>query len=137
MTPLLLDTCAVIWIGLDQPVAAEASGAMNDSIRDGTPVFVSPISAWEIGMLVAKNRLTITMEPQAWFGRLLGVPGVRLAELSARTLIASSFLPGTPPRDPTDRIVAATARENGYRLMTRDRHLLDYADDGHIAVIAC
>ena len=49
----------------------------------------------------------------------------------------SSFLPRTPPPDPADRIVSATARAFGYRLMTRDRSLLDYGQSGRIDVIAC
>ena len=52
-------------------------------------------------------------------------------------LIASSCLPDTPPRDPVDRILAATAREYGYRLMTRERPLLDYATQGHVQALAC
>jgi PIN domain nuclease of toxin-antitoxin system len=52
-------------------------------------------------------------------------------------LIASSFLPGRPPRDPADRIIAATARDYGCTLMTRDRALLDYGEQGHIRVLAC
>ena len=95
------------------------------------------MSGWEVGMLVARKRLTIAMEPEAWFERLLAVPGVRLAPLTLRALIASSFLPGAPPRDPVDRIIAATAREGGYRLITRDRILLAYAREGHISAIAC
>jgi PIN domain nuclease of toxin-antitoxin system len=51
--------------------------------------------------------------------------------------MASSYLPGEPPRDPADRIIAATAREYGYCLVTRDRLLLEYADRGHIQVLVC
>lgn len=79
----------------------------------------------------------MSMSPQAWFEALLSVPGVALADLSPRILIASSFLPGSPPRDPADRIVVATAREHGLRLMTRDKVLLDYGKDGHLDVLAC
>jgi PIN domain nuclease of toxin-antitoxin system len=52
-------------------------------------------------------------------------------------LIASSFLPGKPPTDPTDRIIAATARELGATLITRDRALLAYGEQGHAAVLEC
>ena len=52
-------------------------------------------------------------------------------------LIASSFLPGKPPRDPSDCIIAATARELGATLITRDRALLDYGEQGHVSVVEC
>lgn len=95
------------------------------------------MTAWEISLLNARGRLALSMSPQAWFDTLLKIPGVALAELSVTILIASSFLPGSPPRDPADRIIAATAREHGLRLVTRDRVLLDYGGDGHLDVLAC
>ena len=65
------------------------------------------------------------------------MPGVTLADMSPDLLIASSFLPGKPPRDPADRIVAATARDLGATLMTRDSVLLNYGKQGHVNVVAC
>jgi PIN domain nuclease of toxin-antitoxin system len=135
--PLLLDTCAVIWIANDEPVSQSVSDSMQHAIQVGEPVFVSPISAWEIGMLVARGRMTMLMKPEVWFGRIVQEQGMSLAEMPPELLIASSFLPGTPPRDPADCILAATAREYGYRLVTRDRPLLDYAEQGHIQALAC
>ena len=57
--------------------------------------------------------------------------------MSPDVLIASSYLPGKPPKDPIDRIIAATARELGATLVTRDRALLGYGEQGHIAVVEC
>jgi PIN domain nuclease of toxin-antitoxin system len=135
--PLLLDTCAAIWISEEQPLAAEALTAVDRSYRRAQVIYVSPISAWEIGLLVARGRLTSPMSAQRWFARLLDAPGVRLADMSPDVLIASSFLPGAPPRDPADRILAATAREYGYRLVTRDAPLLAYARQGHLQTVVC
>jgi PIN domain nuclease of toxin-antitoxin system len=101
------------------------------------PVHVSVITSWEIGLLVARGRLPLSMAPLAWFERLLATPGVREAEMSARILVASSFLPGHPPNDPVDRILLATAREGGYSIVTRDRLMLTYAEEGHAMAIAC
>jgi PIN domain nuclease of toxin-antitoxin system len=52
-------------------------------------------------------------------------------------LIASSYLPGDPPRDPADRIIVATARDLGATLITRDRALLGYGEQGHVSVVEC
>jgi PIN domain nuclease of toxin-antitoxin system len=46
-------------------------------------------------------------------------------------------LPGDIHKDPADRIIAATAREYGYTVMTRDRQLLDYGRAGYLAVMPC
>jgi PIN domain nuclease of toxin-antitoxin system len=135
--PLLLDTHAAIWITEDQPIASAAVKAVDAAYRAGSIVFVSAISAWEIGQLVSRNRLSLVARPERWFQRLLAIPGIRLAELSPDILIASSFLPGTPPRDPADRIILATARDLGATLITRDRLLLKYGEDGQVSTIAC
>jgi PIN domain nuclease of toxin-antitoxin system len=137
MSGLLLDTCAAIWLAEGDTIAEEAMAAVDRAGVAGESIFVSPITAWEIGLLAARGRIAMSMPPQTWFERFLAVPGVTLTDLSVRVLIASSFLPGTPPRDPADRMIAATARENGLKLITRDRLLLDYADQGHIEALAC
>jgi PIN domain nuclease of toxin-antitoxin system len=135
--PLLLDTCAVIWLANGDAVSDEASITLRQSRESGEPIYVSPITAWELGLLAARGRLNLLMAPERWFERLLEAPGVKLSDMPPRVLIESSFLPGGLNRDPADRILAATAREYGYRLLTRDRSLLDYAKQGHIQAVAC
>jgi len=136
-SPMLLDTCAAIWMANQAPISDQFLSELQRAEADGDAVFLSPISAWEIGMLVSRGKVSLPVSPQRWFKQLLEAPGLMLADMTCDLLIASSFLPGAPPRDPADRIIAATARENGYRLVTRDRPLLDYAEQGHIQALAC
>lgn len=137
MPPLLLDTCAAIWIYENAALSQSALDTIDAAYQAGAATYVSPITAWEIGLLVARGRLHLLITPQRWFERLFEVPGVRLADMSPDILIASSFLPGTPPRDPADRIIVATARDLGATLITRDRVLLDYGAQGHVGVVGC
>ena len=137
MQPLLLDTHAAIWITRNERLSPRAAEAMNAAHQAAGAVSVSAITAWEVGLLVSRNRLNLLMTPQRWFARLLNVPGMRLAELSPDILIASSFLPGNPPRDPADRIILATARDLGATLITRDRLMLKYGEDGQVSTIPC
>jgi PIN domain nuclease of toxin-antitoxin system len=135
--PLLLDTCTLIFLTQKARMAAAAIDVMKAAKETGATSFISPISAWEIGMLVSHGRLQLLIRPERWFANLFDAPGVRLADMSPDLLIASSYLPGKPPNDPMDRILAATARELGATLITRDRRLLAYGEQGHIAVVAC
>ena len=135
--PLLLDTCAVLWLAEGEELAAEAASALNAAHDESGLTFLSPITAWEIGLLASRGRLTAALSPQAVFQMFLDAPHIRLAGMGPDVLIASSFLPGDPPRDPADRILAATAREFGYALVTRDRRLLAYGSEGHIQTIKC
>ena len=137
MSRLLLDTHAAIWLVEGQSLSSTAKEALAAATANQENAFVSPMTAWEIGMLSARGRVRMPLTPLLWFERLLGSPGIALAELPARVLIASSYLPGSPPRDPVDRILVATAREGDYRLVTRDKELLDYAAQGYVKALAC
>lgn len=134
---ILLDTCAAIWVAEGTPISEEATECLNRSLGDGLDVMLSPVTAWEVGMLVARGRYSISMTVEAWFNGIVGRPNTGLAEMTPSILIQSSFLPGTPPRDPFDRVFVATARDLGYRIMTRDEKILDYAAQGHVQAIAC
>lgn len=136
-SPLLLDTCAVIWLMNDAPMSQAAVDRFDAAADAPQPLYVSPYSAQEIGMLVSRGRLPLAVSPLVWFRRLLGVEGIRLADMSPDILIQSSFLPGEPPRDPADRIIIATARELGLTIVTRDSLILDYAAKGHVNALAC
>jgi PIN domain nuclease of toxin-antitoxin system len=135
--PLLLDTCTLIFMTEKARLGPTAIDAMRAVSEGAGTTYISPISAWEIGMLASRGRLQLLIRPERWFANLFEAPGVKMAEMSPELLIASSYLPGKPPKDPTDRIIAATARELGATLVTRDRALLEYGKQGHIAVVEC
>ena len=137
MPVYLLDTCAVIWIANGDPLREPAASALRQAYAEGGGLAVSPMTAWEIAMLVAKGKIALSLSPEVWFERILGLPGVVLAEMPPSALIASCALPGAPPADPADSILAATARAFGYTLVTRDRHLLAYGGEGHVQVMGC
>ncbi|MGO9777491.1 MAG: type II toxin-antitoxin system VapC family toxin [Terracidiphilus sp.] len=135
--PVLLDTCATIWLMGGDHLSTPSRAAIRAARTANLGIYLSPFTAWEIGTLVAKGRLHLTLSPEAWFESLLAIPGVRLAALTPKLLISSTTLPGTPLRDPADRIIAATARLYGLCLITRDGKLLDYAKQGHILATKC
>ena len=134
--PILLDTCALLWIANDDQLREDAEKALQEMEPEPNGVAVSPISAWEVGQLVARGRLRLPTSPLRMFNRLVE-RGLALAPLTPDILVASSFLPSSELRDPADKILAATARELGYRLMTRDRPLLRFAAEGHVQAIGC
>lgn len=135
--PVLLDTCAAIWLMGGDPLSNLAQMALQDARFAGVGIYVSLFTAWEVGMLIAKGRFRIAVSAQVWFETLISLPGFRIAPLTAQILLNANALPGTPPNDPADRIIAATARNFGYPIVTRDRLLVDYANQGYIQVILC
>jgi len=105
---LLLDTHVLLWLDGGAPMTRESVTAIDKAAARGE-VLVSPVSAWEIGLLVRKGRIRLDLEPLPWFERGLGLPGVRLTPLAIAAAIASSFLHEPFHGDPADRLLVATA----------------------------
>jgi PIN domain nuclease of toxin-antitoxin system len=134
-TPILLDTCACIWL-IDDELPDGALQALTDAYNARKLTYISPMTAWEIGMLSRKRRLKLQLTPERWLSALLSLPGLALADMSHDVLLKAGLLPDLHG-DAVDRIIAATAREYGFAVMTRDRALLDYGRQGHLSVLEC
>lgn len=138
---VLLDTCAVIWLANGDPMANSATAAiLHAGLRDG--IFVSPISAWEVGLLSkpkAERNLAVRFmpDPKTWFARIMAGPGIREASLTPEIAIDASWLPGELHGDPADRLIVTSARHLGVPIVTRDRRIIAYGRDGHVQVIPC
>jgi PIN domain nuclease of toxin-antitoxin system len=134
---LLLDTCAAIWLSQKVRMEPDAVAAIDESADQGLPLRLSLITAWELGLLERSGKAPMTQSPRAIFQSFLQLPGVMVQTLTAEILIDSSLLPGELHGDPADRIIIATARALDLIVVTRDRHILDYADKGHVRALAC
>jgi PIN domain nuclease of toxin-antitoxin system len=141
MSPaVLLDTCAVIWLANGDALREAALAAiMHAALAEG--VFISPVSAWEIGMLARprgdRPAMRFHPDPATWFARVMAGPATKTATLTGEIAIAASHLPGPLHGDPADRLLLATARDLAMPIVTRDARILDYAAAGHVAAISC
>ena len=134
---LLLDTCFMLWISAEQPVARSAVEQVTRVRTAGGAIAVSVMSAWEIGMLVSKGRLPYIRSPLAWFEEFVANGTATVEGVDAELLVESSFLPGTVHGDPTDRVIIATARAKNLAIVTRDRGILDYSAAGFVKSVPC
>jgi PIN domain nuclease of toxin-antitoxin system len=132
MSDLLLDTCALLWLAEGGELAASARKAITAG-----NLCVSLISVWEVANLVRKNRIVLTMPVAKWFLQAVEMMEAAIVELTVDILTGSCELPGSPPNDPADRIIIATAREARTVLVTRDEHILAYSRSGYVRTMAC
>ncbi len=133
---LLLDTHVLVWLLAD---SARISGRVYSHIEraaDKDELFVSAITPWEIAMLVAKERLRLNRDIADWLTAALALPGIQLEPLSPSIAVASTRLPWDVHPDPADRILLATARHLDATLVSADRQLLAYADEGYLKAMA-
>ena len=132
MSEILLDTCAVIWVALGQPMTPGATENIETQ-----RLCISAVTALEIAILVRRNRLLISAPTALWFEALHHRLDARLIGLAPGLLIASAELAADAPNDPFDRIVIATAQAEGLTVMTRDRLILDFCRKTDIPWMVC
>ena len=133
--PLVLDTH--VWIWMLEGVKSELSAATVSVIEDAggrAELVISAISVWELAMLEAKGRITLSRSIDEWVRAALTAPGLRLADLAPEISLESTRLPGAPHGDPADRMIIATARVLGGTLVTCDDRILSYGAEGHVRV---
>jgi PIN domain nuclease of toxin-antitoxin system len=124
---IVLDTHAwVWWVSNPEMISDTARQAIDDAVRR-RELFISTISAWEVAMLVEKERLSLALDVRDWICRSETLPFVTFVPLSTAIAVESVRLPGFPHGDPADRIIVATALSLGARLVTRDEKLLNFA----------
>jgi PIN domain nuclease of toxin-antitoxin system len=138
---VLLDTCAVIWLANGAPMARSAIAAIVRAGLDAG-IYVSPMSAWEVGLLSRPKpgrdpALQFLPDPKTWFARFMAGAGIKEAMLTPAIVIDASFLPGTLHGDPGDRLLVSTARHMGIPIVTRDGKISQYADAGFVDVVPC
>lgn len=131
---LVLDTHVLVWwAGGTGQLSRAAQKAIETEREAGGALIVSAISAWEIVMLVSRNRLALSLDAELWLSRVAEVEGVRFQAVDALIAMKSASLPGAFHKDPADRMIIATARALGAALVTADEKILQCP---HVRTIA-
>jgi len=117
---ILLDTHAWIWWASQSP---KLSTAARQCIDAETAVGVAVISCWEVAMLVEKGRLKLDRDLSVWVDHAVTLPKVVLLALTPQIAVASVRLPSGFLADPADRMIVATARQQGVPLVTKDERI--------------
>ena len=126
----------MLFLANESRMDAETVSEISEAAYDGR-LYLSPISAWEIGMGVSKGRISLPLAPLDFVERFIAQMQVKLSPLNPSILISSSNLPGHVHGDPVDRILIATARALDLVLVTSDRPILAYAKFGHLRARTC
>jgi PIN domain nuclease of toxin-antitoxin system len=120
---LLLDTHAFIWATASP---ARLSKACRAAIEDPqNDVIVSAAVAWEMTIKYALGKLTLPLDPIAYFPSRLVALGFRPLAISAEHALAIGKLP-PHHNDPFDRIMVAQAQIEGLTLVTNDPVIAKY-----------
>lgn len=116
---LLLDTHIWIWSQVaPEKLSARVRRALENNANE---VWLSPVSIWELILLVEKGRITLAGNVGEWI--MEAAAPLKEAPLTAEIALETKCF-RLPHPDPADRFLAATARILGLTLVTADARIL-------------
>ena len=129
MSTVLLDSHVIHWWSAEPERISQAA---SRTIGDADELAVADISWFELAWLARHERIVLTIPIVAWLQQL----ATQVRTLPVTPAIASTAvaLPSSFPGDPADRLIYATAIENGAPLVTKDRRLLTHRHPHPVAV---
>lgn len=127
---LLLDTHIWLWSLLEPDrLGSRVRRKLTDP---ATELWLSPISVWELSMLVSRGRVSLEGGFQEWLKTALDRAPLREAPLTHEVAMATHDVE-LPHRDPADAFLAATAKVFDLTLVTGDERLIRAKGIGTLA----
>ena len=129
MTTVLLDSHVLHWWSAEP---ARLSRAATRAVSEADELAVCAISWFELAWLAAHERIVVTVPIRSWLDQLAAQ--TRTIGITPAVAATAVSLPTKFPGDPADRLIYATAIEMGWRLVTKDRRLLDHRHPRPVAL---
>lgn len=115
---IVLDTHTWLWWTAKRhkltPVAI-------DALENTDRLAIASITLWESAMLVEKKRIMLERDVLEWLRDAIENTGAEVLPLTPEIAVASTALGDL--RDPSDRLIAATALTHGVPLVTKDERI--------------
>lgn len=116
---ILADTHVVVWLALDPAkISKKARAVIEETRHRGQGLAISDITLLEIAALESKGRIKLNASLETFLSeieaRFVVLP------ITGRVCARALGLPAAYPKDPADRVIAATALVEGIPLVTAD-----------------
>lgn len=121
MSTIQLDTHVLHWWTSEPARISDAAAA---AITRADSLAVADVTWYELAWLATHARIDLAVPLRTWLGSLSTT--VRTIPASPLVAATAAELPDAFPGDPADRLIYATAIENGWDLVTKDRALRDH-----------
>ena len=119
---ILLDTQSVIWLNQDQMLLSHsAKSAIAEARVAGTGLAIADITLWEFAMASKRDRIKLEVPLSVALRELTAVYAV--LPITPAIAEASVSFSSRFPRDPSDRVIAATALVHNLPLITTDTRI--------------
>jgi len=115
---ILLDTHVLLWMASDVKRLSKRAREAIRKARQESGVAIATITLWELAGLAQNGRIVVVGSVESFVRET--VARVILRPMSAEIAALGVRLPKDFPRDPADRVIAATAMVEGMALVTAD-----------------
>jgi PIN domain nuclease of toxin-antitoxin system len=116
---ILIDTHVVVWLAFGgRRVSNNAGTAIRNARKAGEPIAISDITLWELAFATRKQRVLLNTSAREFLQEV--EERFQVLPITARSSEVAVNLPTPFPKDPADRIIAATAIVRGLTLVTAD-----------------
>lgn len=120
---LIIDTHVLVWLVVQPRRLSQRAAAAIRTARTSGGLGIAAISLWEMAMLIAYGRLAVAETPDRWIEQVVEMSGVIVHPITPTIAALATQFPKDFPKDPADRLITATARALGLKLVTADRDL--------------
>jgi PIN domain nuclease of toxin-antitoxin system len=120
---ILLDTHALIWLANDPDKLSRGASEAIHSARQSDGLAISAITLWEVAWLATHGRFDFVGTADALIERISSKIAIR--PITPKIAVLANQFPATYSKDPSDRLIVATAMAEGIALVTKDRNIRD------------
>lgn len=118
---IFLDTHVLIWMASDpKRLSKKAREAIREA-REKTGVAIAAITLWELAWLAENGRIQVTGSVESFVRETAS--RVMVEPITPEIAAFAVQLPSGFPKDPADRLIAATAMVEGAPLVTADERI--------------
>jgi PIN domain nuclease of toxin-antitoxin system len=116
---MIVDTQIVFWIAqAPELLSAKAVEAIDDARLRSEAICISDKTLWELAMMIQRGVVVVKTTPRDFLSTVEQV--FRVLPITAAVAERSVQFSSRFPKDPSDRIIAATAIVHGMPLITAD-----------------